>query len=65
MSQPIADIDQVRDMLRDLETLLGLHGSFRPVRGQSGPEPLDSPEQVEALLRELLVEVFGMEVRGL
>lgn len=65
MSHPIADIDQIRDLLRDLENLLGLHGSFRPSRPDVGPEPLDSPEQMETLLRELLVEVFGMEVRGL
>ena len=65
MAQPIADIDQVRDMLRDLEGLLGLRGGFRPQEHGSGPGPLDSPEQLELMFRELLVNVFGLDVRGL
>jgi hypothetical protein len=65
MTTPIADIDQVRQMLRDLESLLGLRGSFRPQDRAPQMEPLDSPEQLGSLFRELLVQLFGMEVRGL
>ena len=65
MCFPIADIDQVREMLRELDGLLGLRGSFRPQAHRHGPEPLDSPEQLELMFRELLVNVFGLDVRGL
>lgn len=52
-------------MLRGLETLLGVRGSFRPPEPSTAAPSLDCPEQLEILLRELLVDVIGLDVRGL
>jgi hypothetical protein len=58
-------LDQIRELLRDLEHVLGLQGSFRPQAPTPAHTALDSPEQIEDLFRELLVDVFGLEVSGL
>jgi hypothetical protein len=64
MTGPICELDQIRELLRDLERALGVGGSFRP-RAEAPTAELESAEKIEELFRELLVGVFGMEVSGL
>lgn len=64
MAGPICELDQIRDLLRDLEKVLGVQGSFRPTESVQALT-LDSPDQLEELFGDLLVDVFGMKVTGL
>lgn len=62
----ITDQETIRELVTDFDELLGLGGNFW--KGLSSGEEmakLDSPEQVQELAKDLLVNLFGLEVRGL
>jgi hypothetical protein len=59
------ELDHLREVLSDLQTLLGLQGHFQSLTLATSGPALDSPDQLERLFGELLVEVLGLEVAGL
>ena len=58
------EIAQVRELVDDLDSLLGIHGDFWSGVRTEGPT-LDTPERLEQLMRDLFVDFLGLEVRGL
>jgi hypothetical protein len=54
----------VRELFADFDSLLGVDGIFWE-RVQDGNLTIETPEQIQNLCRDLLVDLFGMEVRGL
>ncbi len=55
---------QIRELVADLDRLLGVDGDFwSALRVQSSG--LDGAERLEELMRDLLVDFFGLEVQGL
>ena len=61
----ITDVETLRGLVNDFDELLGLDGNFWNRLGNREAEALDSPEQLHDLAKDLLVELFGLEVRGL
>lgn len=61
---PLIDAAGLRAIVDDFDRLLGLDGDFWCLRSTEF-QALDSPDQVHELARDLLVELFGLEVRGL
>ncbi|MCA9790244.1 MAG: hypothetical protein KC910_00555 [Candidatus Eremiobacteraeota bacterium] len=55
--------EQLREIVDDLDQLLGVEGDFWNFEAKQ--ESLNSAEQVEGLMRDLLVDLFGLDVRGL
>lgn len=55
---------QIRELVDDLDLLLGVDGDFWSATREQRPA-LDNSDQLEELMRDLLVEFFGLEVRGL
>ncbi len=64
--------DDLRDLLDDLRQVAGLGGfglsaarADEPGKVERGPALLESPADLQAMLKELFVDALGMEVRGL
>ena len=55
--------EDLEELVEDLDELLGVHGRFWGVT--AAPATLETPDRMEQLMRDVLVELFGMEVRGL
>ena len=60
----ITDIETIRELVSEFDELLGLNGNFWKCL-QTETSTFESPDQVQELVRDLLVDLFGMEVRGL
>jgi hypothetical protein len=60
----ITDIETIRELVSDFDELLGLDGNFWKCL-ETETTTFESPDKVQELARDLLVELFGMEVRGL
>jgi hypothetical protein len=58
---PISDKETIRELIADLEHLVGVHGQWR-IEPRAN---LQTPDQIKELARDLLTELFGLEVRGL
>ena len=58
------ELAKVRDMIDDLDSLLGLGGNFwRSPKAAS--IALDTPEQLQELFSDLYVDLLGLAVEGL
>lgn len=64
MVERVTDIETIRELVADFDELLGVKGNFwgSPAAQTTA---IDTPEQILELSRDLLVELFGLEVRGL
>ena len=69
MSQPI-DVshldrtEKIRTLMDDLDSLLGMNGNFWGSTSEER-QKLESPDQIREVCRDLLVDIFGLTVRGL
>mgnify|MGYP001211080633 CR=1 FL=1 len=69
MSEPI-DVshldrpEKIRALIDDLDNLLGMNGNFWGSTSEER-QTLESPEQIREVCRDLLVDIFGLTVRGL
>ena len=55
---------QVRELVDDLDRLLGVDGDFWSALREPRAG-LDTSDRLEELMRDLLVDFFGLEVQGL
>ena len=60
----ITELAKLKELVSDFDELFALKGNFWKCL-QSGELKFDSPDQLEELSRDLLVELFGLEVQGL
>lgn len=60
----ITEVSHLRELVADLDHILGTDGNFWTAKPTMAKE-LESPEQVKELATDLLVTLFGLEVRGL
>lgn len=69
MSEPIdvSHLDRtetLRALIDDLDSLLGMNGNFWGSTSEKR-QTIESPEQIREVCRDLLVDIFGLTVRGL
>lgn len=57
-------LENAQDVRKLLTSVMELTGDTRTEKSEAG-KPLSGPDQVEQLLRDFLVDFFGMEVKGL
>ena len=54
----------IKDLIEDLDRLLGLNGNFHQKPTQL-IQKIEAPSQIEDFARDLLVDLIGLEVKGL
>lgn len=58
------NVETIRELVDDLDELMGMNGNFYGTSKEQR-QTIDSPETARDICRDLLVEIFGMRVRGL
>jgi hypothetical protein len=53
--------EAIKELIADLDDLMGVQGNWKIAPKRK----IQTPDQVKELARDLLTELFGLEVRGL
>lgn len=56
--------EKIKELVEDFDSLLGTNGNFWGST-QEQRQVIESPEQIREICRDLLVDLFGLSVRGL
>jgi len=64
MTQTISQHAQIQELVSDLDQLVGVDGNFWEGR-KAQSHDLSTPHQLRDFCRDILVDVFGLEVQGL